>query len=52
MQNHNHGDWGTEMSNGESDDKKPDLKEFVILAKCPTCGKRYQASKGHKCSTE
>jgi hypothetical protein len=38
------------MSNGKSEgDKKPELKEFLVLVKCPTCGKRYLASKGHKC---
>lgn len=36
-------------SERKSEDKKRETKEFLIMATCPNCGKRYVASDGHDC---
>jgi hypothetical protein len=37
------------MSSEKPENKKRGIKEVLIMATCPKCGKRYVASDGHSC---
>jgi len=40
------------MSNKESENKKREIEEILIVVTCPRCGRKYVASDGHNCPKE